>query len=33
MNTTFNVFFVIMFVVGVITTFSLFTMCLVYIGG
>ena len=33
MNTAFNVFFALMFFVGVITSLSLFTMLLVYIGG
>lgn len=32
-NTTFNVFFALMFLVGVITTLSLITIGLVYIGG
>lgn len=32
-NTAFNVFFVLMFLIGVITTLSLITMGLVYIGG
>lgn len=33
MNTVFNAFFALMFLVGVITTLSLITMGLVYIGG
>lgn len=33
MTTAFNIFFVLMFFIGVITTLSLITMGLVYIGG
>lgn len=33
MNTVFNIFFALMFLVGVVTTLSLITMGLVYIGG
>lgn len=33
MNTIFNIFFALMFLVGVITTLSLITVGLVYIGG
>ena len=33
MNTAFNIFFVLMFLIGVVTILSLFTMGLVYIGG
>lgn len=33
MDKAFNVFFALMFLVGVVTSLSLFTMLLVYIGG
>ena len=33
MDKAFNVFFALMFLVGVVTTLSLLTMALVYIGG
>lgn len=33
MNTAFDVFFALMFLIGVVTSLSLFTMLLVYIGG
>lgn len=33
MSKVFNVFFALMFLVGVVTSLSLFTMLLVYIGG
>lgn len=33
MTTAFNIFFVLMFLIGVVTTLSLITMGLVYIGG
>lgn len=33
MNTAFNIFFALMFLVGVVTTLSLITIGLVYIGG
>lgn len=33
MNTAFNIFFALMFFVGVVTTLSLITIGLVYIGG
>lgn len=32
-NTAFNVFFALMFLIGVVTTLSLITVGLVYIGG
>lgn len=32
-NLAFNVFFALMFLIGVVTTLSLITMGLVYIGG
>lgn len=33
MTTAFNIFFVLMFLIGVVTTLILITMGLVYIGG
>lgn len=33
MNTAFNIFFALMFLVGVVSTLSLITIGLVYIGG
>lgn len=33
MNTAFNIFFALMFLIGVVTTLSFITMGLVYIGG
>lgn len=32
-NTAFNIFFAVMFLIGVVTTLSLITIGLVYIGG